>query len=237
MPRHQEVPPGIRVLIADDHAVVREGIRHVLSLEAGFDVVGEAADGAEAVALAETLRPDVLVLDLSLPVLSGLDAAARIRERVPDIRILVLSIHDREEYVLESVRVGAHGYLRKDSSPAELRGAIRALHGGGSFFSAPVARSLSAALHNERARQERRARIAGLTARERDVLIEIARGRTNKEVASRFGISVRTVESHRETLMRKLGVRGVASLTRLALDSGLLPAEDAPALTLARPVE
>jgi DNA-binding NarL/FixJ family response regulator len=211
------------VLIADDHAVVREGIRHVLSSEDGFAVVGEAADGEQAVALAESLQPDVLVLDLSLPKLSGLEAAAQIRARVPGTSILVLSIHDREEYVLESVRAGAHGYLRKDSSPAELRGAIRALFDGGSFFSAPVARTLSTALHNERDKQERSARLAALTARERDVLIEIARGRTNKEVASRFGISVRTVESHRETLMRKLGVRGVASLTRLAIEAGLLP--------------
>lgn len=227
--RRQAESQSIRVLIADDHAVVREGIRQVLSSESGFELVGEAADGAEAVALAESMQPDVIVLDLSLPELSGLEAAARIRERAPNTCILVLSIHDREEYVLQSVRAGAHGYLRKDSSPAELRGAIRALYAGGSFFSAPVARSLSSALHNEHRMEERRTLIGGLTAREREVLIEIARGRSNKEVAGRFGISVRTVESHRETLMRKLGVRGVASLTRLALDSGLLSAEQADA--------
>lgn len=205
----------IRVLIADDHAVVREGIRHVLSSDDGFDVVGEAANGVEAVSLARALEPDVVVLDISMPSLSGLDAAAQIRDSVPDASILVLSIHDHEEYVLQSVRAGAQGYLRKDSSPAELRGAVRAVHEGGSVFGGDVARALASALRNER-------RIAQLTARERDVLVEIARGRTNKEIAALFGLSVRTVESHRESLMKKLDIHGVASLTRFALDAGLL---------------
>ncbi|HMC55593.1 MAG TPA: response regulator transcription factor [Gemmatimonadaceae bacterium] len=212
----------IRVLIADDHAVVREGIRHVLSSDAGFDVIGEASTGAQAVTLAAKLRPDVVVLDLSMPELSGLDAAVRIRAAVPDARILVLSIHDHEEYVLQSVRAGAQGYLRKDSSPAELRGAIRTVYDGGSFFSAPVASMLSAALRGERPEDDRRTRIKSLTAREREVLVAIARGQTNKAIASDLGISVRTVESHRQTLMKKLAVRGAASLTRFAIDAGLL---------------
>jgi DNA-binding NarL/FixJ family response regulator len=218
MTARKQVPVAIRVLIADDHAVVREGIRHVLSADIGFDIVGEASNGAAAVELATTLRPDVVVLDLSMPEVSGLEAAARIRDQVPEACILVLSIHDHEEYVLQSVRAGAQGYLRKDSSPAELRGAIRALYEGGSFFSAPVARTLSSALQNER-------RVAGLTAREREVLVEVARGATNKEIAARFGISVRTVESHREALMKKLNLRGAASLARFAIDSGLLSPE------------
>jgi len=206
---------AIRVLIADDHAVVREGIRRVLSSDGGFDVVGEATNGAEAVELAVSLEPDVVVLDLTMPQLSGLEAATRIRERVPDVRVLVLSIHDHEEYVLQSVRAGAQGYLRKDSSPAELRRAIRAIYDGETFFSAPMALTLSSALQNER-------RISSLTSRERDVLIEIARGCSNKEIAARFGIGVRTVESHREALMKKLALRGVASLTKFAMDNGLL---------------
>jgi len=214
--------PKIRVLIADDHAVVREGIRHVLSADSGFDVVGEASNGAQAVLLAEDLQPDVVVLDLSMPQLSGLDAAVRIREVVPDARILVLSIHDHEEYVLQSVRAGAQGYLRKDSSPAELRRAIRSLHEGGSFFSAPVTRALSAALRGERETAEHGTRLDELTAREREVLVLIARGKTNKEIGSELGISVRTVESHREALMKKLGLRGTAALTRFAIDAGLL---------------
>jgi DNA-binding NarL/FixJ family response regulator len=223
MPSERAVAPAvIRVLIADDHAIVREGIRQVLAADAGFMVAGEAANGMDAVALAEQVLPDVVVLDLSMPELSGLEAAARIRDRLPQVRILVLSIHDHEEYILQSVRAGAHGYLRKDSSPAELRGAIRAIHAGGSFFSAPVAHALSMAVRNEGAGQERRTRVASLTAREREVLIEIARGATNKDIAVRFGISVRTVESHREALMRKLGVRGAAGLTRCAIDEGLI---------------
>jgi DNA-binding NarL/FixJ family response regulator len=213
--RTRRAPPLIRVLVADDHAVVREGVRHVLTSDGGFDVVGEASNGVEAVELARTLQPDVVVLDLSMPQLSGLEAALQIRERVPDARILVLSIHDHEEYVLQSVRAGAQGYLRKDSSPAELRDAVRALHAGGSVFSAPVARTLSLALQNER-------RIASLTAREKEVLIEIASGATNKDIAIKFGISVRTVESHREALMKKLALRGAASITRFAMDAGLL---------------
>jgi len=213
---------AIRVLIADDHTVVREGIRHVLSSDGGFDVVGEAANGAEAVRVAQELRPDVVVLDLSMPELSGLEAAERIRKTMPDVCILVLSIHDHEEYVLQSVRAGAQGYLRKDSSPAELRGAIRALYEGGSFFSAPVAQALSSALRNEQIGDERRGRLAHLTPRERDVLVGIAGGSTNKELAARLGISVRTVESHREAMMKKLGLRGVAALTKLALDEGLI---------------
>lgn len=217
----------IRVLIADDHAVVREGIRHVLE-EGDFDVVGEAADGRQAVELAEELTPDIVILDLSMPRMSGLEAVAQIRRGTPSVRILVLSIHDDEEYVLESVRAGAQGYLRKDSSPAELRGAIRIIHGGGSFFSGPAARSLSSALRGAGAAQKQRDRIASLTGREREVLVEIASGRTNKEIAAQFGISVRTVESHRETLMKKLGLRGAASIARFAMDAGLLRTSTEP---------
>ena len=214
---------SIRVVIADDHAVVREGIRHVLAQDGGFDVVGEAANGEQAVALAKELSPDVVVLDLSMPVLSGLEAAERIRSAVPGTRVLVLSIHDHEEYILQSVRAGAQGYLRKDSSPAELRGAIRAVHAGGSFFGAPAAQALATALRDEpNAHTPPPSKLSLLTAREREVLIEIARGLSNKEIAGRFGISVRTVESHRESVMRKLEMRGVAALTRFVVDSGLL---------------
>jgi DNA-binding NarL/FixJ family response regulator len=212
----------IRVLIVDDHAVVREGIRHVLSTDEGLEVVGEASDGGEALVLVDRFHPDVVVLDLSMPGISGLEVVAKLRTDVPDTKVLVLSIHDQDEYVLESLRAGAHGYLRKDSSPAEIRSAIRRVFEGGSVFSPDVARQISSALQNERAQEERQQKIAQLSAREREVLVEIAKGATSKEIAGRLGISPRTVESHREALTRKLGIRGVAGLTRLAIDLGLI---------------
>lgn len=213
---------SIRVLIVDDHAVVREGIRHVLASDDGVEVVGEASNGEEALVLAHRFHPDVIVLDLSMPGMSGLEVVAQLRTDAPDSKALVLSIHDQDEYVLESIRAGAHGYLRKDSSPGEIRSAIRRVHEGGSVLSPDVARQLSSALQNERAHEERQEKIAQLSAREREVLIEIAKGATSKEIATHFGISPRTVESHREALTRKLGIRGVAGLTRLAIDMGLI---------------
>jgi DNA-binding NarL/FixJ family response regulator len=213
---------AIRVLVADDHAVVREGIRQVLSV-GGFEVIGEAATAAETLALARRLEPDVVILDISMPDGTGLDVTPRLREVVPDTRILILSIHDHEQYVLQSVRAGAHGYLRKDSSPGQLRDAVRAVHQGATFFSGPVADQLAAALRGEDDARHQASRLDTLTTRERDVLVEIAGGFTNKEIAARLGISARTVESHRESLMRKLLIRNVAGLTRFAVEKGLLP--------------
>lgn len=227
-------PEVIRVLIADDHAIVREGIRGVLGTDAGFEIVGEAVDGRGAVSLTRQLEPDVVVLDLSMPELSGFEAAEQIRRAVPGARILVLSIHDHEEYVARSVEAGAHGYLRKDSSPVELRDAVRLLAAGDRYFMTPAGRQGSAATPAADASVEARAKLAQLTGREREVLIEIARGRSNKEIAGQFSISVRTVESHREALMRKLCTRGTAALTRLAIDHGLIgldrirPTPDSP---------
>lgn len=212
----------IRVLIVDDHAVVREGIRHVLSSDRDFEVVGEAAGGEQGVSLAESLKPDVVILDLSMPDLPGLEAARRIRAQLPRTALLVLSIHDHQEYVLRSIEAGAQGYLRKDSSPRELRNAVRAVHEGSTFFSAPVARHVSVAIGNRAQEETPRTRSDTLTPRERSVLVEIAHGRTNKEIAGTLGVSVRTIESHRESLLKKLGVRGTAGLTRFAIEAGLL---------------
>jgi len=199
--------------------IARTGIRHVLESEADFEVIGEAASGSEALALTLELQPDVVVLDISMPGVTGLEVAGRLRASSPDTRILILSMHDQAEYVLESVRAGAHGYLLKDTAATELREAIRAVCQGGSYFSPPVASRLTAAVRGDQTGQPG---LDQLTAREREVLLGIAQGRTNKEIAGELGISHRTVETHRESLMRKLQLRTVAELTRFAIGTGLV---------------
>lgn len=215
----------IRVMVVDDHSVVREGIRHVLADTAVYTVVGEAGSAAEAVASVVDWLPEVVILDVSMPGGSGLHVVAELLERVPTARVLMLSVHDDAEYVLESVRAGAHGYLRKDSTPAELRAAVSALHAGESYYSPQVAGALANAF---RARNAARTADAApdvadaLTARERQIFALVADGATNREIGAQLGISSRTVEAHRDSLMRKLGVRTVAGLTRLAIEQGVI---------------
>ncbi len=207
--------PGIRVLLVDDHPIVRAGLRHVLASEADLAVIDEAADGEEALALAEASRPDVVVMDISMPGESGLAVAAKLRRTMPEVRILILSMHDHPEYVRESLAVGADGFLLKDTAARDLRRAIRKVLAGESFFSPGLL---------ERLRADAPASpLDRLTSRERDVLRGVAAGLTNKDIARRLGISPRTVETHRESLMRKLEIRTVAGLTRFALEQNLLP--------------
>jgi DNA-binding NarL/FixJ family response regulator len=227
----------IRVLVVDDHGIVREGLRQVLQADGDFNVVGEAANGAEAIAIAERERPDVILLDLTMPGDSGLVVAQRLRQLVPDSRVLILSVHDDAEYVLESVRAGAHGYLRKDTTPADLRTAVRAVHSGDAYFSPAVAKRLTEVLRSEAAPSPPVAAalstlppapsLDALTNREREVLTLVARGFLNKEIGGQLGISVRTVEAHRDSMVRKLGIRSAAGLTRFAMEQGLLR-DDAP---------
>ncbi|MGB7212834.1 MAG: response regulator transcription factor [Gemmatimonadales bacterium] len=213
--------PAIKVLVADDHTVVREGIRHILERAAGFSVVAEAANGADALRLAIATQPDVAVLDVSMPGMSGLKVAAELRREVPEARVLILSMYDNSEYVLEAVRAGAHGYILKDSAATDLRKAIEAVHTGESFFSPIIAQKLSEAERGQLDRESKTGSLMQLTGRERDVLAGIVRGLTNKESAAELGISHRTVETHRESLMRKLRIHTVAGLTKFALEAGL----------------
>lgn len=213
-------PSRIRVLIADDHALVREGLRYVLDADPAIEVVAEASNGRVAVELALTHRPDVVVFDITMPEENGLKAAERLLAQLPSAKVLMLSMHDNAEYVREGMRIGTHGYLLKDSAGEELRAAIRAVQAGGTFFSPAVVRRLTSV--DTTSESSPVGPLDPLTPRERDVLAGVARGLTNKAIAAELGISRRTVEAHRESLMRKLQIHSVAGLTRLALEAGLV---------------
>lgn len=213
-------PARIRVLIADDHALVREGLRYVLDADPMIEVVAEASNGRLAVDLALQHLPDVIVLDITMPEETGLKAAERLRELLPSAKILLLSMHDQGEYVREGMRIGTNGYLLKDSAGEELRAAIRAVQAGGTFFSPAVVRRLTSLEPTPVATTA--VALDQLTPRERDVLAGVARGLTNKAIAAELGISRRTVEAHRESLMRKLQIHSVAGLTRFALETGIV---------------
>lgn len=215
----------IRLVLVDDHVIVREGLRHVLEEAPEFSIVGEGGTAAEAIALASQLTPDVLVLDISMPGGSGLRAVPEILERAPQTRILMLSVHDDSEYILESVRAGAHGYCRKDSAPDELRRAIRTVFDGNTYFSALVAQRVAQALREGKSAKDANPEpppgTEVLSPREREVLRFIAQGRANKEIGAQLGISTRTVEAHRQALMKKLGIHTVAGLTRYCMEHGI----------------
>ncbi len=216
----------IRVVIADDHAVVRQGIRHVLEDIPGLEVLAEGNDGEEALALVADHEPDLLVLDITMPRKTGLEVTKELRAAGSETPILVLSMHDDPEYVLEAVRAGADGYILKDVSPSELREAVEAVHSGREYFAQRVTHQLSVALRDEIERERHRSRLEQLTGREREVLVRVANGRTNRQIAEEFGISPRTVETHRERVMAKLRIRTVAGLTRFVVENEL--GEDSP---------
>lgn len=213
----------IRIVVADDHAVVREGIRRVLADEPDFVVVGEASTGAEALRSVEETSPDVLLLDLGLPDMGGLDVLRRLREAGTATRVLVLSMHDDSEYVRRAVEAGVDGYLLKDEAePSMMRTAVRTVHGGDSYYSSTAADVLTKALRPNRDSAADSAPLSELTERELQVLRLVASGRSNKQMAAELEISRRTVETHRGNLMRKLSIHSVAGLTRLAIEEGLL---------------
>lgn len=214
-------PSPIRVVLVDDHAIVREGLRRVLERDAHFSVVGEAASPHQVAQLLVETPCDVVLLDVSMPGGSGLALIPELRATVPGVQILVLSMHDRPEYIVEAMRAGASGYVLKDMDPKHLRSAVRVVADGGAFFPQEVTDGLGPELRKESERETAQRRLDALTPREREVLSEIANGATNQEMAEHLAIGRRTVESHREHLMDKLGIHTVAGLTRFAIECGL----------------
>jgi DNA-binding NarL/FixJ family response regulator len=212
----------IRVVLADDHALVRAGIRSLLAAMDDVEVVGEASSGEEALEIAERERPDVVLMDIAMKGITGLDAAARMREQLPGVRVVILSMHSGEEYVLQALRAGALGYLLKDAATGELELALRTVMRGEIWLSPAVSRQVVEGYVQ---------RVGGdtgvdvLTARQREVLRLVAGGKSTKEIAFMLNVSVKTVETHRAQIMDRLGIRDVAGLVRYALRTGLIPPE------------
>ena len=207
----------IRILLADDHLIVRQGVRSILEREEGFDVVGEASDGREAVEMAQGLFPDVAVLDYAMPVLNGADAACQISQVSPWTKSILLTMYRDERYVLRALREGAKGFALKSQAADELVQAIQDVCQGKTYLSPDISEGVIDALLTKRDVPHER-----LTVREREVLQLIAEGKTTKELATLLGISVKTAESHRMSMMKKLGLHEVAGLVRFAIREGFV---------------
>jgi DNA-binding NarL/FixJ family response regulator len=213
----------ITVLLAEDHTIVREGFRRMLELEPDLKVIGEAQDGRQAVALARKLRPDVVVMDIAMPLLNGLEATRQVLKDFPATKVLMLSAHSDDAYVQNATASGARGFLLKQTSAHEVCRAIREIQQGKTFFSPTVSRRLDRLhLHKSGLPGKSRAKTTPLTSREMEVLQLVAEGRANKETAAELGIGIKTVEKHREHLMAKLDIHDTAGLTRYAISAGII---------------
>ena len=231
--RHRSVPHAaasktssrIRVLLVDDHPVVRKGLASCLAQQEHLAIAGEAGDGLEAVAKARELLPDVVLLDIDMPGMSGLAVSEVLRKELPQVRVLVLSMHHRPEYLHRVLQSGAQGYVLKEAAPEELVKAIETVNAGDAYFSPEIARmALNRLVHRNGEVPD----LGALTNREQEVLVLIAKGLSNKEIACALNVGVRTVETHRERTMRKLDIHSVAGLTRFALAKGLITLREEP---------
>ncbi len=212
---------SIRVLLADDHAILRAGLRAILIAQTDIDVVGEAADGQDAIEQVRSLQPDIVVLDVSMPRVNGLMAARQIREEFPGMGILILTQYDNPEYVLPLLEAGASGYILKQAADVELLAAIRAVYQGDSFLHPSIAKIVVAAYTSAGQPDS----YHSLTPREREVLILTAQGLTNREMAEIMNVSPKTIDVHRTRMMDKLDLHNVAEVTRFAMRRGLLDAD------------
>ena len=216
------LPREIHILLADDHALVRQGLRALLEAEEKFKVVGEAGEGLEAIALVEQLKPDVVILDLMMPILNGLEATRQLSKQYPHTKIIILSMYDDEGFVLEALRNGASGYVLKDSTSDDLILAIYEVIAGRHYLSPPLSDRAIAA-YQQFAKTGAFDKYDTLTTREREVLQLTVEGKTNSEIANKLGISVRTAETHRSNLMNKLDIHLQADLIRYAIKRGIIP--------------
>ena len=222
MPDEGRIPTRIRVLLVDDHRILREGVRALLAGEPGIEVVGEAEDGESAVAQAGRLKPDVVLMDMVMPHLGGLEATARIKEQHPDIMVLIMSMHDNDEYVQQVIKAGASGYVLKGVAADDLVRAIEAVDGGASFVDPAIAAKLvEDYVHRVRGELPNDPKQL-LTPREQEILKLVAESHSNHEIAARLYLSKKTVETHRANIMRKLDLHDVTELVKYALRHGII---------------
>lgn len=212
----------IKVLLVDDHTIVRQGLRMLLDTQPDIRIVGETGDGRDAIEKASQLMPDVILMDLSMPGMNGLEACRRITESCPGTRILALTMHDNEEYFFQALSSGAAGYILKKADPAELVNAIRVVHQGGAFLCPSLAKSLVADFLRRGDTGGEKANLDGLTEREREILKLAAEGKTNREIATLLQISTKTTDRHRANLMDKLKVHNRSQLIKYAIRKGII---------------
>jgi DNA-binding NarL/FixJ family response regulator len=210
-----------RIVLADDHTVVRKGLRLLLESHQGFQVVGDAADGRQAVALAEERRPDVVVMDVAMPILNGIEAARQITARLPQVAIVFLSMHSDEAYVLKALKAGARAYLLKDSAEYDLINAVKAVSEGKAFFSPAISKMLVEDYMRQMQERQVEDSYDLLTTREREVLQLLAEGKSNKEAAALLNLSLYTVETHRGNIFQKLNLHSTAELILYAIRKGV----------------
>ncbi len=212
----------IKVLIADDHTIVREGVRMILAKERDIEVVGEAGDGRQALDLVDRLRPEVIIMDLSMPEMGGIEATKHVKERHPAVNVLALTMHEDESYVFQLLRAGASGYVLKRAAAQDLVQAVRAAARGEAFLYPSITRKVVEDYLKRVEQGEERERYDGLTEREREVLTLIAQGLTNQQIAQKLFISIKTVQTHRAHILEKLGLHDRTELVRYAIRKGLI---------------
>jgi two-component system, NarL family, response regulator DegU len=218
---------NIKIVLVDDHGIVRDGIKSTLHGEKNIKIIGEASNGLEAIDRVKKLSPDVVILDITMPEMNGIDATSIITKKYPDTKSLVLSMHDNEDYVLRSIEAGAHGYLLKDTSKEEFVKAINAVARGEKYFSTSVSNILATGyLHKIKNREtgftETDSEFGGLTKREKGILKLIVDGQSNREIADKLDISIRTIETHRANIMKKLKVKNAVELIKVAMEEKIV---------------
>jgi two-component system response regulator NreC len=214
----------IRVLLADDHAIVREGVKMILAKEPDFEMVGEAEDGQQALDLVERMKPNVVVMDISMPGMGGIEATQQVKERHPGVNVIALTMHEDESYVFKLLRAGASGYVLKRAAAQDLVQAVRSAAKGEAFLYPSVARKVVEDYLKRVETGEERERYDGLTEREKEILTHIAQGLSNQQIAQKLYISIKTVQTHRAHILEKLGLHDRTELVRYAIRKGLIEA-------------